>query len=187
MPPTARSRSGRRRAGEPRRSPCAPARAEDEVAPRGGHARERRGRRPGERHQRQRVAGERLAAQHHEPADQPGHHRDDVPASSALTMKWYSSSCATSCARFQVSVGCAASAGMRAVRRAGRIVAVVVMRRRLGLADDDQPAVGGAQHLDRRAVQRAQRLARDHLAAAGPRRRGRRRDRRPGRGSAASG
>ncbi len=33
-------------------------------------------------------------------------------------------------------------------------VAVVVVRRSLGLTDDDEPAVGGAEHLDRDAVER---------------------------------
>src|SRR6266446_4282025 len=42
-------------------------------------------------------------------------------------------------------------------------VPVAVHERRLGLSDDDQPAVGGAQYLDRHAVETAERLARDHL------------------------
>ena len=40
------------------------------------------------------------------------------------------------------------------------LVAVAVMRGRLGQADDDQPAVGGLQHLDRHAVEAAQRRRR---------------------------
>src|SRR5438128_1747616 len=42
-------------------------------------------------------------------------------------------------------------------------VTVAVHERRLGLSDDDEPAVGGAQYLDRHAVQKAERRARDHL------------------------
>jgi len=34
------------------------------------------------------------------------------------------------------------------------VVTVAVDERRLGLADDDETPVGGAQHLDRRAVGR---------------------------------
>src|SRR5439155_25546588 len=34
---------------------------------------------------------------------------------------------------------------------------------RFWLSDDDESAVGGAQHLDRYAVQAGERLARDHL------------------------
>ena len=46
------------------------------------------------------------------------------------------------------------------------VVPVAVDERRFGLADDDEPAVGGAQHLDRRTVEPAQCLARDHLVGA---------------------
>ena len=42
-------------------------------------------------------------------------------------------------------------------------VAVVVVRRRLRLADDDEPPVGGAQHLDRHAVQARSASRRDDL------------------------
>ena len=66
-------------------------------------------------------------------------------------------------------------------------VAVGVVGGRLGLADDDEPPVGGSQDLDRDAVERAQRLARDHLARAPRTRSGRRRRRRRGRGRASSG
>ena len=44
------------------------------------------------------------------------------------------------------------------------LVAVAVMRGRLGQPDDDEPSVGGLQHLDRDAVEAAQRLGGDHLA-----------------------
>ena len=43
-------------------------------------------------------------------------------------------------------------------------MAVGVVGRRLGLADDDEPAVGGGQHLDRRAVEPAERLGGDDVA-----------------------
>ena len=48
------------------------------------------------------------------------------------------------------------------------VMQVGVVARRLRLPDDDEPAVGRAQHLDRRAVQPRQRLGRDHLFAASP-------------------
>ena len=53
--------------------------AEGVVADGGGQPEQQRERRAGERHHRQRVPGERLAAQHHEPADHAGHDRDDRP------------------------------------------------------------------------------------------------------------
>src|SRR5947207_12844136 len=65
-----------------------------------------------------------------------------VPASSALTMNWYSKSWP----------------------RSGMARAVNV--RRLRLADDHQPPVGGAQHLDGHAVEARQRGTRDHLVRA---------------------
>ena len=44
------------------------------------------------------------------------------------------------------------------------LVAVAVMRGRLGQADDDEASVRGLQHLDRDTVEAAQRLCGDHLA-----------------------
>src|SRR4051812_39834058 len=79
------------------------------------------------------------------------------PARKALTMNWNSNRSRTT---FML--------------RRSRRMAVVVVRGRFGLADDDEPAVGRAQHLDRRAVEVAERLAGDHLV------------RRPGRRAALS-
>src|SRR5206468_12232301 len=76
-----------------------------------------------------------------------------VPAASALTMKGYVKSCWTSVSGFQESPWKTAASGMT----------VAVHERGLGLADDDEPAVGGVEDLDRRAVEAAERLARDHL------------------------
>src|SRR5947208_1790156 len=78
-----------------------------------------------------------------------------VPASSALTMNWKERSCCTSLTGFQDRPWKSAASTMR--------VTVAVHERGLGLPDDDEPAVGGAQHLDRSAVETAQRLARDHF------------------------
>src|SRR5437879_3287642 len=78
-----------------------------------------------------------------------------VPASSALTMNGKETSCWRSLIGFQESPWKMAASGMR--------VTVAVDERRLGLSDHDEPAVGGAQHLDRRGVETAERLARDHL------------------------
>src|SRR5450759_1160083 len=88
-----------------------------------------------------------------------------LPASSALTMKWYSSSSPRSRARFRLSRGLVISEGIgMAVAMAGAVgVAVVMVGRGLGLADHHQAAVGGLQHLDRHAVERAERLAGDDL------------------------
>src|SRR5207237_5615973 len=71
-----------------------------------------------------------------------------VPASSALTMNRYEKSCRTSSTGFQDSPWKIAASSMG--------VAVAVDERRLRLPDDDEPAVGGAEHLDRRAVEPAQ-------------------------------
>src|SRR5436190_5034410 len=43
------------------------------------------------------------------------------------------------------------------------VVSMAVHERGLGLADDDESAVGGAEDFDRRAVEAAERLARDDL------------------------
>ena len=58
-----------------------------------------------------------------------------------------------------------ADVGRRSQVSAGPVAAMVsggdrVVGGRLGLADDDEPAVGGPQHLDRRAVQAVQRRRR---------------------------
>src|SRR5439155_16448151 len=76
-----------------------------------------------------------------------------VPAASALTMKGYVKSCWTSVSGFQESPWKTAASGMT----------VAVDEWGLGLTDDDEPAVGGMEDLDRRAVEAAERLARDHL------------------------
>src|SRR5712692_6516219 len=81
-----------------------------------------------------------------------------VPASSALTMNGYEKSCRRSLIGFQESPWKSEASSMR--------VAVAVHERRLGLSDDDEPAVGCSQHLDRCAVETAQRLARDHRLRA---------------------
>src|SRR6266487_4522646 len=75
-----------------------------------------------------------------------------VPASSALTMNGYEKSCCRSMSGFQESPWKIAASSMP----------VAVHERCLGLADDDESAVGGAQHLDRSAVETAEGLARDH-------------------------
>src|SRR5260370_5358872 len=79
-----------------------------------------------------------------------------VPAASALTMNGNVNSAWTSWIGFQDSPWKSAALIMR-VR-----VTVAVDERRFRLSDDDEPAVGRAQHLDRRAVETAERLARDH-------------------------
>src|SRR5256714_13152366 len=76
-----------------------------------------------------------------------------VPAASALTMKGYVKSCWTSVSGFQESPWKTAASGMSAAVDGGGV----------GLTDDDEPAVGGTEDLDRRAVEAAERLARDHL------------------------
>src|SRR3989442_13585701 len=78
-----------------------------------------------------------------------------VPASSALTMNGNEKSCWTSLTGFQERPWKSASSSMR--------VTIAVHERRLGLSDDDEPAVGGAQDLDRRAVETTERLYRDHV------------------------
>src|SRR5438045_2520421 len=78
-----------------------------------------------------------------------------VPASSALTMKGSAKSWRTSSTRFQDSPWKTAASTM--------VVPVAVHERRFGLSDDDQSAVRGVQHFDRRAVETAERLTRDHL------------------------
>src|SRR5262249_50884947 len=80
-----------------------------------------------------------------------------VPASSAWTMNGKRKSSRTSWTRFQESPWKTAASGM------GVRVPVAVHERRLRLADDDEAAGGRVQHLDRRAVQAAERLARDHV------------------------
>src|SRR5207245_1164278 len=78
-----------------------------------------------------------------------------VPASSALTMNGKEKSCWRSSSGFHDSPWNSAASVMR--------MTVAVHERRLGLSDDDEPAVGGAQHFDRCAVETSERLARDHL------------------------
>src|SRR4051812_48858631 len=79
-----------------------------------------------------------------------------VPARSALTMNGKSKSWLTSRAMSQVSCGSADAA-------TSVLVPVVVVRRCLGLTDDDESAVGRGEHLDARAVEPAQRRTGDHL------------------------
>ena len=62
-----------------------------------------------------------------------------LPAISAFTMKWYSSTSFRSCTGFHVRCGLMASVDM--------FMAIVVMRRRFRLAHDDKPPIRGAQHL----------------------------------------
>src|SRR5947207_1478391 len=76
-----------------------------------------------------------------------------VPASSALTMNGWAKSSWRSVSGFQESCW----------KTAASTMAVAVHERRLRLADDHESAVRGAQHLDRRPVEMAERLARDHL------------------------
>src|SRR5438105_8476991 len=76
-----------------------------------------------------------------------------VPASSALTMKGYARSWWRSVSGFQESPWKTAALGMT----------VAVDERGFRLPDDDEPAVGGVQNLDRCAVEAAERFARDHL------------------------
>src|SRR5213592_4558126 len=71
-----------------------------------------------------------------------------VPASSAWTMNGNDTSSWKSLIGFQESPWKRAASAMR--------VTVAVHERRLGLSDDDEPAVGGAQYLDRHAVQTAE-------------------------------
>src|SRR3989442_12038871 len=78
-----------------------------------------------------------------------------VPASSALTMNWNETSSWRSVTGFQESPWKIAASGM--------CVTVAVNEGRLGLPDDDEPAVGGAQHLDPCSVEPAERFARDHV------------------------
>src|SRR5947209_4205519 len=86
-----------------------------------------------------------------------------LPARSALTMKWYLRTSPRSRARFQLSVGFTLSGGMCVAAVGCLRMAVVMVRGRLGLADDDEAAVGGPQHLDRQTVELRQRLACYHL------------------------
>src|SRR5438067_2118277 len=79
-----------------------------------------------------------------------------VPASRALTMNGYETSWRTSSARFHDSPSKMAASSMG-------VVPVAVDERRLRLPDDDQAAIRGAQHLDRRAVESAERFGRDHV------------------------
>src|SRR3954468_9655661 len=79
-----------------------------------------------------------------------------VPARSAFTMNGKSKSWVTSRTRSHVSF--ASVAALTSV-----LVPVVVVRRRLGLADDDEPSVGRGEHLDAGAVEAAEGLAGDHL------------------------
>ena len=77
-----------------------------------------------------------------------------APASSACTMKGNSVSCSRSPTGSQERL--ASSVDM--------IVAGVVVGGRLRRADDDEAAVGGLEHLDRRAVEAAQGGAGDDLS-----------------------
>src|SRR4051794_36196562 len=79
-----------------------------------------------------------------------------VPARSAFTMNGKSKSWRTSRARSHVSFGSVAAP-------TSVLVPVVVVGRRLGLADDDEPAIRRGEHLDAGAVEAAERLAGDHL------------------------
>src|SRR5205085_1148135 len=76
-----------------------------------------------------------------------------VPASSALTMKGYAKSWCMSVSGFQESPWNTAASGMT----------VAVHEGSFWLPDDDEPAVGGMQDLDRRPVETAEGLARDHV------------------------
>src|SRR5690348_7750856 len=77
-----------------------------------------------------------------------------VPASSALTMNGKANSSRRSVIGLSESW---------VLISGHELVPVTVMVRRLRMPDDDQAAVGRPQHLDRRAVQLAQRARRDHL------------------------
>src|SRR2546423_13043143 len=76
-----------------------------------------------------------------------------VPAASALTMKGYVKSCWTSVSGFQESPSKTAASGMT----------VAEDEWGLGLTDDDEPAVGGMEDLDRRPVEAAERHSRQFL------------------------
>src|SRR5439155_6134221 len=78
-----------------------------------------------------------------------------VPASIALTMNGNEKSWRTSSTRFQDSPRKIAASGMG--------VAIAVDKRGFRLADDDEPAVRRAQHLDRRAVETTEVGTRDHI------------------------
>src|SRR5258708_37127900 len=77
-----------------------------------------------------------------------------VPAASAFCMKWKRSSSLTSSRRFQLRLGLE------------RMSAVMPVRRRVHvrLADDDEPAVAGLQHLDGRLVESGGALGGGHPA-----------------------
>ena len=122
------------------------------------------------------MPGEGLAAQHHEPADDAGHDGDDRARLERVDHEREREELPD-----VVDEVPRQPLEDRGVKHA--CVAAAVDERRLRLADDDEPSVGRAQHLDRRAVEAAERLARDHLAPASPRPRRRRRGRRRGRGS----
>src|SRR5580704_12878497 len=85
-----------------------------------------------------------------------------VPARNALTMKWNSKSCRRSEVRSQLNpsaIGIVDSVGS-----AGRVgVEVRVVARGLGVADHDETAVAGVQHLDRCRVEARQRGAGDDV------------------------
>src|SRR4051812_19689740 len=85
-----------------------------------------------------------------------------VPARNALTMKWNASALRTSSTTFQVSLTSAPVESTPA--SVSMAVQIGVVRRGLGVTDDHQPSVGSMEHLDRRAVEAAQRLGRDHRA-----------------------
>src|SRR5207247_1247959 len=87
-----------------------------------------------------------------------------VPARIALSMKWNASSLRTSSTRFHVSRTVVPPRSMSVSGMTAPVVQVGVVRRGLGMADDHEPSVGGLEHLDRRPVQPAQRLGRDHVA-----------------------
>ena len=154
--------------------------AEAEVARSDGQAGEACGGGAGKGDHRERVPGERLAAQDHEPAGDAGHDRDDRARLERVDHERVrEQSGARRSTTFQDSPWKIGGLNMG--------MAVAVDERRFRLADDDEAAVGGPQHLDRRAVEAAERRARDHFlrtALDGARRR---RDRRPGRGSRGSG
>src|ERR1700704_4311906 len=86
-----------------------------------------------------------------------------VPARYALTMKWNSRSRRTSSTTFQLRPGSATAITSVVDVHATTRVEVRVVAGGFGLADHDETTVGGAQHLDRGAIERGERLATDHV------------------------
>src|SRR5262245_14550240 len=79
-----------------------------------------------------------------------------VPARYALTMNGRDHMSWTSAMRFHEKAG-------SLIAPARSSVPVAVVGRRLRLSDDDEPPVGGPEHLDRDAVERGEHLRGDHL------------------------